>query len=90
MPELTGINISSILSPYNYSLTVVGIHDAFNSMCCRRARSNDGSRMLPTRTHLVVVGARALRRRGRRDPPRDASVPYGSHRLLMADFEQQQ
>ena len=89
MSELAGINISSFLSLYNYELAGIGRHDAFNIITCRTTRSDDGSRVLPTTTQLVAVDTRALRRRGRRNPPRDASTPYGSHRLLMADFEQQ-
>ena len=84
--ELAGINISSILSLYNYSLTGVRRHDAFDSKCCRRTRSNDGYHVLPTRAHLVAVGTRAIRRRGGRNAPRDASTPYGSQRPLEANF----
>ena len=89
MAEVAGVNISSILSLYNYTFTGISRPDAFKSKCCRRTHSDGGSRMLPTTAHLVAVNTRALRRRGRRNSPRDASTPYGSRRLLMADFGHQ-
>ena len=55
-------------------------------MCCLRMCSDDGSHVLPTMARIAAVNARALRRRGRSNPPRHASSPYGSQRLLTADF----
>ena len=62
--------------------------NTFNFNCCRRTRSDGVSRVIPTTAHFMAVDTRAIRRRGRRNPPGDASTPYGSHRLLMANFEQ--
>ena len=51
--------------------------------------SDDGSRVLPTKARHVAVITRAGRRCRRRKPTLHVASPYGSHMLLMADFEQQ-
>ena len=53
---------------------------------CPRTCSDDASRVLPTMAHIEAVKTRAVRRRGRRRPTLHVASPYGSHRLLMADF----
>ena len=54
-----------------------------------RTCSDDSSRVLPTKARPEAVMTCAVRRCRCRKPTLHVASPYGSHRLLMADFEQQ-